>query len=41
MLTTNSLLLIADEEELFNPECPIRILLEDVKKRCNCVERGQ
>lgn len=30
----------ADEEELFNPDCAMRIFVEDVKKRCNCVEKG-
>ncbi|XP_011405052.1 PREDICTED: uncharacterized protein LOC105313374 [Amphimedon queenslandica] len=29
----------ANEEEIFNPECPVRILLEDVKNRCNCTDK--
>lgn len=32
--------LAADEEELFNPDCASRVLVENIKKRCDCVERG-
>lgn len=32
---------LANEEEIFNPDCPVRILLEDVKTRCNCNDKGK
>ena len=28
------------EEALFNPNCRILHLLEDIKRRCNCAENG-
>ena len=33
-------LLLADDQILFNPDCSIRLLLDNIKKRCRCQMKG-
>ena len=39
-LTVYCLLNLDHEEALFNPNCRILHLLEDIRRRCNCPENG-
>ena len=33
--------LVDGEESIFNPNCRTNILLEDIKRRCNCTKDGK